>query len=322
MLLWISVKCILPFPKKANLGLAKNYRGITLTSTAAKIYNALLRNCIELKIENILRKNQNGFRRYRSTASQILTICRILEGVRAKNLESTILFVDSAKAFDSIHRGKMEQILLANGLPKETFTVIMMLYRNTKVKVRSPDGDTNYFDIVAGMLQEDTWAPYLFIICLDYVLRTSIDKIKENGFKLTKERNRRYPVQTITDANYADDIALLANTPAQAETLLHSLERAAAGKGLHVNAHKTEYMRFNQRGDISILNDSSLKLVDNFTYLGSSVSSTETDINTRLAKPSIGYRSYGSQTWPIKWNALFSKQRSCWYCCMDALHGH
>ena len=51
---------ILPFPKKGNLGLAKNYRGIILTSIAAKIYNALLCNCIEPKIENILRKNQNG----------------------------------------------------------------------------------------------------------------------------------------------------------------------------------------------------------------------------------------------------------------------
>ena len=43
-------------------------------------------------------------------------------------------------------------------------------------------------------------------------------------------------------------------------------------------------MCFNQRGDISTLNGSSLKLVDKFTYLRSSVSSTETDINTRLAK--------------------------------------
>ena len=93
----------------------------------------------------------------------------------------------------------------------------MILYRNTKVKVRSPDGDTEYFDIVAGVLQEDTLAPYLFIICLDYVLRTSIDKIRENGFQLTKRRSKRYPAKTITDADYADDLALLANTPNQAD---------------------------------------------------------------------------------------------------------
>ena len=243
--------CILPFPKKGDLGLAKNYRGITLTSITAKIYNALLRNRVEPKIDNILRKNQNGFRRNRSTTSQILTIRRILEGVRAKNLQATLIFVDFTKAFDSIHRGKMEQILLAYGIPKETVVAITILYRNTKVKVRSPDGDTEYFDIVAGVLQGDTLVPYLFIICLDYVHRTSIDKIRENGFELTKKRSRRYPATTITDADYADDIAILANTPDQAETLLHSLERAAASIGLYVNAQKTEYMCYNQTGDIS-----------------------------------------------------------------------
>ena len=75
--------------------------------------------------------------------------------------------------------------------------------------------------------------------------------MKDNGFKLTKKRR---------------------------------LERAAAGIGLHVNAHKTEYICFNPGGDMSILNSSSLKLEDKFTNLGSSVSSTETDVNTRLAK--------------------------------------
>ena len=114
------------------------------------------------------------------------------------------------------------------------------------------------------------------------MLRTSIDKIKENGLKLTKERCRRYFAKTITD--YDDDIALLANASSQAKTLLHNLERDAAGISLHVKAHKTEYMCFNQTGDISTLNGSTLKLVDMFTYQESSVSSTETDIDTWLAK--------------------------------------
>ena len=115
-----------------------------------------------------------------------------------KNLEATILFIDVFKAFDSIHRVKMEQIPLAYGLPKGTITAIMkheskshshtktQPYKNTKVKVCSQDEDTDYFNIVAGVLQGDTLAPYLFIICLDYVLRTSIDLMKENGFKLQR----------------------------------------------------------------------------------------------------------------------------------------
>ena len=77
---------------------------------------------------------------------------------------------------------------------------------------------------------------------------------------------------------------LQANTSTQVETLLHSLEQAAAGIGLHVSAQKTEYMCFNQRRDIYTKNGSSLKLVDKFTYWGSSVPSTETDINMQLAK--------------------------------------
>ena len=65
------------------------------------------------------------------------------------------------------------------------------------------------------------------------------------------------------------------NTPTQAESQPHSLERAASGIGLHVNADKTKSICFNQRGDISTLNGRSLKLVDKFIYLGSSISSTE-----------------------------------------------
>ena len=165
---------------------------------------------------------------------------------------------------------------------KLTVSAIMLLSINTKVKVRSPDGDTDYFDFVVGVLRGDTLALYLFIICLDYVLRTSIDNIKENGFKLTKERSKRYPAKAITNANYADDIALLANALAQTETLLHRLKKATTGICFLFNAHKTEYMFFNQRG--RHLNGSSLKLVEKFTYLGSSVSSTETDIDMRLVK--------------------------------------
>ena len=142
----------------------------------------------------------------------------------------------------------MEKILFAYDLPKETVAVIMILYKNTKVKVRSPDRNTDYFDIVAGVLQGDTLALNLFIICIDYVLRSSIDLMKENGFKVAKERSRSYPAQTITDADYADDIALNANALAKTDSLLHSLERAAGGIGLHVNADVCQRRHLHTKG--------------------------------------------------------------------------
>ena len=84
-----------------------------------KINNVLLRNRLEREIEKILIQNQKCFKRIRSKTSQILTIRPFL-GVRASNSKETLLSIDFSKAFDSINRGKMEQILLAH--------------------VRSPDG--------------------------------------------------------------------------------------------------------------------------------------------------------------------------------------
>ena len=76
----------------------------------------------------------------------------------------------------------------------------------------------------------------------------------------------------------------LANSPIQAESLLHSLEQTAGGIGLHVNTDKTEYIYFNQRDDIFTLKGGPQKLVNKFTYPRSSVSSTDNDINMLRAK--------------------------------------
>ena len=81
--------------------------------------------------------------------------------------------------------------------------------------------------------------------------------MKENDFILKKSRNRWYSRQTITDADYTDDIALLANTPTQTESLMHSLEPVTGGIGHNVNADKMEYKRFNQKRNISTLSGGS-----------------------------------------------------------------
>ena len=99
--------CILPFPKKGDLTVKYNYKGIILTCIAAKIYITLLRERIQPTLDMILRPNKNGFRNNRSTVGQILTVRRIIEGVKEKNLDASLIFVDFSKAFDSIHRAKM-----------------------------------------------------------------------------------------------------------------------------------------------------------------------------------------------------------------------
>ena len=122
-----------------------------------------------------------------------------------------LLYINFTKAFDSIHRDKMAEILDSYGIPERTIKAIMMLYKNTGSMDRSPDwdtGDTDIFDVVAGVLQGDNLAPYLFIICLDYVLRVAVDFQPNLGLKLSKSRSSRYPAKYLTDVDHADDHTL------------------------------------------------------------------------------------------------------------------
>ena len=92
-------------------------------------------------------------------------IRRLLEGVKSHNPPAVLLFVYFSIALYSIDRKNMKQILKRYGIPAETVNAIIMLYMNTRSMVRSPDGDTQFFEITTGILQGDMIAPFLFIIC-------------------------------------------------------------------------------------------------------------------------------------------------------------
>ena len=99
-----------------------------------------------------------------------------------------------------------------------------------------------------------------------------------------KVKRQEPNAETVTDADYADDLTLLANTPAQAKFLLHSLKKTARCIGLYVNSDKTEFTIYIQDDSISALNEKSQKKDDQFTYLCSNISSTERDANVRIDK--------------------------------------
>ena len=281
--IWVK-SGIVPFPKKGELSLTTSYRDINLTTTSAKIYNKMLLQRIRPYVEPILRNNQNGFRPKRSTTFQILTLQRLLEGVKVQHLEAILTFVDFKKAFDTIHREKLMQILKAYGVPDKIVNAISILYKDTIAQVLSPDGDTEFFEILAGVLQGDTLAPFLFIIALDYAMRIATAD-KSVGFTLAHRKGSRKPADIITDTDFADDIALLSDLIEDGQLLLLRVECAAAQIGLHVNETKTEYIVHNQPpSDIVTLEGQKLKEVADFQYLGAWISNSEKDMRVRIAK--------------------------------------
>ena len=281
---WSDIDLI-PLPKSGDLTDTQNYRGISLISTVAKLINKMVLNRLQPKIDKHLRPNQNGFRPGRRTTSHILALRRLIEGVRSRNRKATILYIDFRKAFDSINRRKMKKILRAYDIPPNLLNTIMKMYENTRAKVISPDGETEFFRILTGVLQGDTLAPYLFVIVLDHVMRQIFaGKEEEFGFTLQRRRSSRFKAVTVTDLDFADDLAITTEEITQAQEILLRLEIEAEKVGLVCNADKTKYQSFNQESGIMKTKDGEvIKEVTNFKYLGAWTESSSKDLKVRKA---------------------------------------
>ena len=286
----LAVMNLIPVPKSGDLSLTNNYRGIALTSLPSKLLNRMVLNRIRPKIDPLLRGNQSGFRPGRSTTSQVLALRRIIEGVHRKSLPAVMVFVDFCKAFDSIAHEAMFAILKAYGIPDTLVSLIRLTYGKLKAKVSSPDGETDYFKIHAGVMQGDTLAPFLFVIVLDYALRRAIQgREEELGFTLHPRRSRRVGAESICDLDFADDIVLLSNEIEQAKSLVHSVEAECLKVGLRLNAGKTKAMYFNSDVQpLQSLDGTEIKQAltesgeQDFKYLGSWCTK-DRDIKTRKA---------------------------------------
>ena len=261
------VSNIIPVPKKGDLTDPGNWRGISLTSLVAKTLNRMILNRITPAMEEVLRDEQNGFRNGRSTTSHILALRRIMEGARKKNLTAALVFIDFKKAFDSLHRGILMKILRAYGIPGVIVDLINLLYVNTRGKVITPDGETELFDILAGVLQGDTLAPYLFVIALDYCMRQALSRHPEIGFTIKPRQSRRVKAVRVSGTDFADDLALTTDTVAEAEKLTQEIEKVAATVGLQMNEGKTKFMTQNIEvpGTLKTLSNKSIEHLEDFT---------------------------------------------------------
>eukprot|EP01059_Diplonema_ambulator_P019153 TRINITY_DN319_c0_g1_i5.p1 TRINITY_DN319_c0_g1~~TRINITY_DN319_c0_g1_i5.p1 ORF type:complete len:724 (+),score=90.92 TRINITY_DN319_c0_g1_i5:1040-3211(+) len=271
---WLVSETV-PLYKKGDPMLLVNYRQVCLMSCAAKLYNAVLRQRLQDMLDGRLRTNQNGFRKGRGTLEHVLVLRRAMELQRMSGRDNTyMLFVDFSSAFDTLWWDRLEETLLKYGVPSETVTAIMCLYRGARTFVRTPNGPTETFAVHAGVLQGDTLAPYLFVIVMDAVLREVMqgcDGLKVGGW--------------ITDLDYADDIVLLSSSADEIRRMLRRLERVAATYGLRINfgPGKTELMHLGEAPTPTIVSVSgeTVRVVQGYKYLGSMTGDGTADLARR-----------------------------------------
>ena len=142
-----------------------------------------------------------------------------------------------------------------------------------------------FFEILAGVLQGDTLAPYIFTMMIDYAMRQAIgNDALDLRFKLDRKRSRRHNPDVITDLD-PDDIALVTEGLEQAPEFLHRVQENAAKIGLHLNSDETEFMSFNQAQDsvLKTVNNENILKVDNFKCLEAWIDNTANDVKVRKA---------------------------------------
>jgi hypothetical protein len=126
------------------------------------------------------------------------------------------VFVDFSKAFDSIDRVYMAQALTAYGISPYLIRAVLNLYSNSTARLMSTEHLSDELNLNHGVLQDDTLAPFLFIIVLDHALRRALDKDAslsdiKNGqwrFFLRDRKGPRSLALYLTDTDVADDIRL------------------------------------------------------------------------------------------------------------------
>ena len=196
----------------------------------------------------------------------------------------------------------MFKILRDYGIPESVTNAIKVLHTNTKSAVVVVEETTNFFDVLAGVLQGDVLAPFIFIVVVDWVMKNS--DMNHLGFTTKPRRSRRHLEEKLGDLEFADDLSLLANNQKEAQEQLDTLSHTAKEVGLKINVGKTKFLAYNVPENTRIeLDGNQLEKVNDFQYLGLYIGSTEKDIKGRKGKA-------WSAFWKLS-NIWSSKVRTC-----------
>ena len=159
---------LIKIPKKGDMSRCDNYRGITLLSVPGKILNRIILERMKGKVNQTLLEQQAGFRQDRSCTDQIATLRIIVEQSIEWNSSLYINFVDCEKAFDSVDRETLWEVLRQYGVPKKLVNMIKNFYEGMSCRVIHEAQFTKNFEVRTGIRQGCLLSPFLFILVIDW----------------------------------------------------------------------------------------------------------------------------------------------------------
>ncbi|BHF61543.1 hypothetical protein SprV_0100451800 [Sparganum proliferum] len=222
---------LVPILKKGDKTRCENYHGISLIDVAAKIFAIVILRRFQAVRDSRTRPNQAGFRAGRGCADQIFTLRRILEFLHSHQQPTVVCIIDFATAFDSLHRESLWRIMALDGVPTKIMAMIKAYYRSTSASVLLRNNLSQPFGIRSGVRQGCILSPILFNCATDWILWRALRE--SDGVEFA-------PGHRLTELDYADDVALLASSFGDLQSMVSRVNEVAISVGLSINAGKAK----------------------------------------------------------------------------------
>jgi hypothetical protein len=316
---WDVAKLVL-LPKKGDLSLCKNWRGICLLDVASKIFSSLLVRRMQIVMEEEGMEEQAGFRQLRGTIDGMFAASMGLQKRKEHNLETWALFIDLVKAFDSVSREALFAVLRRFGLPDHFVNVVIRLHEKAKIKVKVGEVECELESSI-GVRQGSCEGPVLFLFIMQAAMETMKWPVpkpefrtRANGVTMGEKSGRKRGATSFDFwlSLFADDCAIFFNSRADLITGSSYLYNHLRKFGLlmHVGngavPSKTEAMYFPPpRVEYSAADTSRIDVCDpsgapvgfidftrEFKYLGSIVHyslSSEADVDKRIKSATAAF---------------------------------
>ena len=215
-----------PIPKNGDLQLCDNWRGISLLDVVGKVFVRILQERLQVVAEKILPESQCGFRKRRGCVDMIYTARQLVEKCIEHDSALFMLFVDLRKAYDSVPRSTLWQLLAKCGIPPTMLSLIRSLHDGMQAVVRSGDGTTDNISVTNGLRQGCPVAPSLFNLYFSAVMMSWRRQCPEAGLtvrykhstRLVGDHTAKSQLQVrVTESQFADDVAIYATSRAAFE---------------------------------------------------------------------------------------------------------
>ena len=168
-----DVTIIYLFKRKGNPQVCDNYRGISLLSIAGKILARVLLNRLNDHLERsgLLPESQFGFRKNRGTIDMIFTARQLQEKCQEQNVDLYMTFVDLTKAFDTVSREGLWEIMAKFGCPPKFIVMVRQFHDGMLARVQNDGEFSDPFPVTIGVKQGCVLASTLFSMMLQMLSR-------------------------------------------------------------------------------------------------------------------------------------------------------